>query len=51
MISFCILSKRFSLKHEELSYAKIVSLTKKSVNFQIFCKFFVKFYELMKVNL
>ena len=33
MISFYILSTRFVLKHKELSYEEIVSITKKEYGF------------------
>ena len=35
MISFYIFSKRFFLKREELSDARIVSITKKKIAFEV----------------
>ena len=48
VISFYIRSKRFYLKHEELSDTRIVSITKKNVVLQYI---FVKIYKVLKVNI
>ena len=47
MISFSILSKKFILKHEELSDARVVSITKKKYGFAALS---IKIYNVLKVN-
>ena len=49
IISFYILSKRFSLKHEKLSDAKVASITKKRIRC---CSiFFITIHKFSKVNI
>ena len=48
MINFYIVSKRFFLKHEELSDGRVVSITKKIW----FCsRVFIKIHKVLKVNI
>ena len=49
MISFCILSKRFFLKLEKLSHARVASITKTNMVLQYI--FFFQIHEVFKANI
>ena len=63
MISLYILSEGFFLKCEELSYARVVSVTKKEngfsvhfatkkeIGFSVHFAFFIKIHKISKVNI